>query len=59
MAGENPRTLLSAVFIVRYGVEVAAEATGAVGVASGQCQGDVGCVVNGNREAKLLAPELV
>lgn len=25
----------------------------------GQCQGDVGCIINGNSEAKLLAPELI
>lgn len=56
---ENTHTFLSRVFIVWYGVEVAAEATGVVGMAFGQRQGDVGGIIDGNREAKLLTPELV
>lgn len=54
----NTHTLLSFEFIVWYGVEVAAEATGVVGMAFGQCQGDVAAIINGNCEAKLLTPEL-
>lgn len=56
---ESMPTFLSCVIIVWYGVEVAAEATGAVGMALAELQGDVGCVIDGDREAKLLTPELV
>lgn len=52
-------TFLSEVFISWYGIEVATEATGAVGIVFGQCQGDVGCIINCNSEAKLFTPEFV
>jgi hypothetical protein len=50
---------LSSVFICRLSVEVAAKATGAVGVVSAEADGDVGRLVDRYGEAKLLAPELV
>lgn len=50
---------MSGVLVGRHGVEVAAEAAGSVGVVFGQGQSDVGCVINGHSEAKLLTPEFI
>lgn len=55
----NSHTFLSSIFISWNSIEVATEAAGAIGVVFGQRQSYVGSIIDGNREAKLFAPELI